>query len=266
MLRTLLLSALVALGAPAAQATTEAEVLSAGVLPGWRTDSGTHMAALRLTLAPEWKTYWRAPGEAGIPPEFDWSGSSNLRSVRIHWPRPHVFHLNGMQTIGYRQELVLPIEITAIDPSQPIRLRATVDLGVCRDICMPASLAFAADLPAPGAPDSAIDKALRQRPDSGAQAGLRQIACDVEPIADGLRVTARMELPATGGDEAVVLEPGDGSIWVSEATVSRDGGWLTATADMVAAQGTPFVLDRSAVTVTVLGADRAVEIAGCPAP
>ena len=68
---------------------------------GWQMQNGHHMAGLSLQLAPDWKTYWRAPGEAGIPPLFDWSGSTNVQSVRVHWPSPVVFHLNGMQTIGY---------------------------------------------------------------------------------------------------------------------------------------------------------------------
>ena len=62
------------------------EVVSASVLTGWRMENGHHMAALRITLAPGWKTYWRAPGEAGIPPRFDWTGSDNLSAVTVHWP------------------------------------------------------------------------------------------------------------------------------------------------------------------------------------
>lgn len=266
MIKALTLAALMALTAPPAKAATQDEVLSASILPGWRAADGTHMAALRLALAPHWKTYWRSPGEAGIPPAFNWSGSDNLGSVKIHWPRPTVFHLNGMQTIGYLTDLVLPLEITAIDPSKPIQLRATVDLGVCKDICMPAALNLSADLPAPGAPDAAIKAALNARPDTGVEAGLTQISCQVDPISDGLRVTATILIPAIGGVETVVLEPGQDAIWVSEAQSARAGHSLTATADFVPTSGAPFALDRSAMLVTVLGQDRAVEILGCPAP
>jgi DsbC/DsbD-like thiol-disulfide interchange protein len=176
-----------------------------------------------------------------------------------------VFHLNGMQSIGYTERLVLPMELTPRDPSQPILLRATVDLGVCRDICMPATLTLAAEIAGPGGPDAAIRAALDSRPHSGAEAGLTAIACTVEPIRDGLRLTATLRLPPTGGDEAVVFEPG-GAIWVSEAVVDRQGGKIVAVSDLVPESGAPFALDRSRVRVTVLGRDRAVEIAGCPAP
>ena len=266
MIRTIALSAFVALFAAPALAVTQAEILSAEVLPGWQTDSGTQMAALRLTLAPDWKTYWRSPGEAGIPPLFDWSDSRNVASVRLHWPRPQVFTLNGMQTIGYKHELVLPIEVTPIDAGRPILLRADIELGVCRDICMPAALTLSADLDGPGAPDAAIRKALKDRPESPTEAGLADIGCTVEPISDGLRLTATLRMPATGGEETVVFEPHGGAIWVSQSDVRRTGGELVAKADLVPDSGGPFALDRSGITVTVLGRDRAVEIRGCPAP
>jgi DsbC/DsbD-like thiol-disulfide interchange protein len=264
MIRSLALAACLSLAAIPASATTQADILAAEVLTGWRTPQGTHMAALRLRLAPEWKTYWRAPGDAGIPPLFDWSASDNLQSVRVHWPSPQVFHVNGMQTIGYRRELVLPVEITPRDASRPIRLRANVDLGVCRDICMPAALELSADLPAIGGADPLIRAALEARPSTGREAGLTRITCAVEPIADGLRLTATLDMPSTGGEELVVVEPGQPSVWAAEAVMRREGNRLTATTELVATSGAPFALDRSSVTVTVLGSRRTVEIRGCP--
>jgi DsbC/DsbD-like thiol-disulfide interchange protein len=265
--RALVFSALLAVWAAAPmQATTQDEVLSATILPGWQMKNGHHMAAISLTLAPQWKTYWRAPGDAGIPPLFDWSGSQNVKAVRIHWPSPQVFHTNGMQTVGYHDRLVLPVEVTPLDPGQPILLRAQVDLGVCKDICMPAAVQLHAELTAPGKPDEAIRAALKARPNSGAEAGLAKIVCVLDPIADGLRLTATLTLPTRGPQEVVVFEAGNTSVWVSEAATSRQGGVLTSVAEMVESSGAPFALDRSAVKVTVLGVGRAVEITGCPAP
>jgi DsbC/DsbD-like thiol-disulfide interchange protein len=265
MLRLFFLLAL--LVAPvAALATTKADVLAARILPGWQTADGTRMVALELTLAPDWKTYWRSPGDAGIPPLFDWTGSENLASVQAHWPRPQVFHLNGMQSIGYREKLVLPLELTPKDAGKPVLLQVTVDLGVCRDICMPAAVTLSAEIAGKGGPDPAIRAALNSRPERGAEAGLTAISCTVEPISDGVRLTATLRLPSTGGAETVVFEPGGSAIWVSDATVDRKGGKIVASSDLVSETGAPFALDRSRVTVTVLGRDRAVEIAGCPAP
>jgi DsbC/DsbD-like thiol-disulfide interchange protein len=250
--------------ATSALATTQDEVLQADLLPGWQMQNGHHMAGLRLQLAPDWKTYWRSPGEAGIPPLFNWSGSVNVKSVLVHWPSPVVFHTNGMQTIGYHEGVVLPLEVVPLDASKPVELRAGVDLGVCNQICMPAAVQLAAVLDA-GGPDAAINSALQAQPVGGKAAGLRAISCEVSPIADGLQLTAVLDLPQRGA-ETVVFETADAGVWVGEAKSMRAGGRLTAVADLVASSGAPFALDRSGVVVTVLGAGGSVEIAGCPAP
>lgn len=263
MIKTALTLSLLALSALSAHAETQDDILSARLLPGFATDQGTRMAGLEMAFAPGWKTYWRAPGDAGIPPIFDWSGSTNVKAVQLHWPRPTVFHLNGMQSVGYHDALVLPLEVQPVDPAQPVALHLRVDLGVCKDICMPASLDLSADL-TPGGGDAAIRAALADQPISGTAAGVLGLRCDVAPIRDGLRVTAHLDLPSQGAEETVVLESGLGDVWVSEATTTRDGGRLTAVADMVPPEGAPFALDRSGVVVTVIAPDRAVEIKGCP--
>ena len=231
---------------------------------GWRTDAGTHMAALQVRLAPGWKTYWRAPGDAGIPPRFDWSGSRNLAAVALHWPRPGVFRIAGMQSIGYYGELILPMELTPADPSRPILLRAEVELGVCRDLCVPMTVSVSGELQAMGGgPDPAISAALAARPQTAAEGRVRGVTCSVDPIADGLRITARIDMPSLGGGEVAVFELPDPGIWVSESRNDRQGGTLVSASEAVPPSGAPFALDRSALRITVLGHDRAVEIRGC---
>jgi DsbC/DsbD-like thiol-disulfide interchange protein len=262
--RLALLISLAALGP--SHATTQDEVLSATLLPGWQMDSGAHMAAVDLTLAPGWKTYWRSPGDAGIPPSFDWSQSVNLAAVRIHWPSPSVFHANGMQTIGYHDHLILPVEVTPIDPSQPVVLKLRLELGVCDQICLPASVSLQSDLTAPGAPDAGIAGALKARAATAQEAGVTAVSCTVEPLADGLRVTARVSLPDPGTPEVVAVETSDPAVWVSEAVSERQAGALVAVTELVPPDGAPFALDRSGLTLTILAGGRAVEVRGCPAP
>lgn len=247
-----------------ARDTSQDQVLKASVLDGWTTAQGTRMAALRLDLAPGWKTYWRSPGSAGIPPQFNWSGSENLKSVRIHWPAPSVFHTNGMQSIGYKEQLVLPVELIPKDPTRPIRLEVSLDMGICRDICLPAEVELNAGLMMPGTRDPLIDAALARQPKTGKEAGLSSITCAVEPIADGLRLTATIAVPVQGKAETVAIETADRTIWVSQAVSSRQGKVLTAVADLVPPTGQPFALDRSGVTVTVISDSGAVELRGCP--
>jgi DsbC/DsbD-like thiol-disulfide interchange protein len=219
------------------------------------------MAAIDLQLAPDWKTYWRAPGEAGIPPVFDWSGSENLKSVAFHWPSPQVITLNGVMSIGYLNELVLPVEVVAADPAKPVRLALKMDLGVCHDICMPAHVELAASLDGTGSRDDRISTALAAGPRVVEGAN-----CTVEPISDGLRLTARITLPVQGSDETVVFETADPQVWVASATTARQGQVLVSQTDLVPPAGAPFSLDRSGVIVTVLAPDHSVEFRGCPAP
>lgn len=247
-------------------ATTQDDVLSAQLRPGWQMENGSHMAAVELELAPGWKTYWRSPGDAGIPPTFDWSGSENVKSVHIHWPAPDVFEANGMQTIGYHERLVLPVEITPKDPSRPVRLSVEVELGVCDEICLPASLSLSSDLSPPGRSDLRIESALADRAATAGEAGVTDVACLVDPIADGLRLTAKLRLPDPGQPEVVAFETADREVWVAEAVTERRGGELISMTELVPPNGAPFALDRSGITMTILAANGAVEVKGCPAP
>ena len=268
MLKTLTLTTCLAMSclSAAAQSTDTGDNLRAALLPGWQTAAGTHMAGLALTLAPGWKTYWRSPGEAGLPPLFNWSGSVNVKSVRIHWPSPTVFEVNGMQSIGYHDAVLLPLEVTPRDASLPVQLHASIDLGICRDICLPASLSFSTYLSTTGADVPEITAALALAPLSASDAGVTSVSCAVEPIADGMRVTATLGLPRQGSRETVVFETGQPDIWVSGSTATRDSQDLIATAEMVPPTGAPFALERSKIRLTVIGDHGSVEIIGCPAP
>ncbi len=263
MMRRVLLALTLLTAAPAAAQT----LVTGAVLPGWTTESGTRMAAIRLDLAPGWKTYWRAPGEAGIPPEFDWSGSENLGAVQIHWPAPERFLTSGLLTLGYDGQAVLPVEVTPREAGRPVTLRARVAMGICQDICVPAEVTVEARLAEGGSADAGmIRAALELRPRTAAEAGVGRVACAVEPIADGLRVTAEIALPGARGDETVVMEPANPGVWVSDATVERADRALVATAEMVPPEGAPFALDRSDLRLTVIDDQGAVDIPGCPAP
>ncbi len=238
------------------------------ILPGWRLPDGRHMAALRIRLAEGWKTYWRAPGDSGIPPAFDWTGSRNLQAVRPLWPTPQVFDPEGLRTIGYKRELILPLAITPRRDGRPISIRGRVALGVCKDVCMPMEAAFGAELPAgeegrEASGSAAIRAALARLPRSGAEAGLRDISCTLEPIADGLRITARLTLPRLGRDEVAVIEPADQTIWVSPTELSRKGSRLTLVSDLVPASGKPFALSRSEIRISLFAEGKGVEIASC---
>lgn len=249
------------LATPPAWAGTPAQL---EILPGWRAEDGTRIAALHIHLAPGWKTYWRAPGEAGLPPVFDWSASRNVAAIKVMWPVPQVFAEGGMTTFGYHDDVVLPIEITPRQPGADIALDGAVTMGVCKDICMPLDAHVSARLDqATTGPDSRITAALADQPATAADAGVRAADCSFAPIDDGIRVTAKLDLPPLGNAETVVVEGPHADIWVSEATTSRQGNWLTAVADLVPPEAKPFKIDPQTLRITVLAEGHGVDIEGC---
>ena len=82
-------------------------------------------AGVHVKLADGWKTYWRQPGEAGVPPGFDWAGSVNVAEARVLFPVPQRLIEAGM-SLGYKHEVVFPVEITPSDPGQADRAETRV--------------------------------------------------------------------------------------------------------------------------------------------
>jgi DsbC/DsbD-like thiol-disulfide interchange protein len=98
---------------------------------GWR-------AGLRIVLAEGWKTYWRMPGEAGIPPQFSWQ-SSRPMSVEVEFPLPSRFSDASGETVGYVDEVVFPF-LVRTTADAPLDLDLDLFFAVCRDVCIPAQL------------------------------------------------------------------------------------------------------------------------------
>jgi DsbC/DsbD-like thiol-disulfide interchange protein len=106
--------------------------------------ANVYIGGLEIELDPGWKTYWRMPGDAGIPPQFDWSRSQNLKSVEVLWPAPHRFSDKGGETIGYKDRVVFPLRIMPDNPDAPVALDLSLFFGVCQDICIPGNGELAA--------------------------------------------------------------------------------------------------------------------------
>ncbi|PIE08177.1 MAG: hypothetical protein CSA74_03070 [Rhodobacterales bacterium] len=234
------------------------------ILPGWRQADGHHMAALKIDLDSGWKTYWRAPGEAGIPPRIDWVGSENLAGVWAHWPVPEIITSNGVTTLGFAGELVLPFEVRPVDREADIPLEVWLAFGICKEVCTPLHVELSAVLPADSkAQNPRILGALAARPDTAEEAAVAGAACAIEEIADGLRLTARLDMPPVGAEEFVAVEAEDPTIWISEAVVRREQNVLIAEADLVPPQAKPFPLDPQTLRFTVIAGGRGVDIRGC---
>ena len=92
---------------------------------------------LHFKLKPGWKIYWRSPGDAGFPPIPDWSSSRNLKSAVMQWPAPERFSVLGLETLGYKKEVVFPITVTRLDLAKPLHLSGAIRYLVCDEICIP---------------------------------------------------------------------------------------------------------------------------------
>lgn len=96
------------------------------------------LAGVEVRLAPGWKTYWRYPGDSGIPPRFDFSKSRNVKSVAVRWPAPQRLTDEGGTSIGYKHDVVFPLEVTPQDSGNPVVLALSIEYAVCEKLCVPA--------------------------------------------------------------------------------------------------------------------------------
>lgn len=94
-------------------------------------------AGLEVELAEGWHTYWRMAGDSGLPPKLEWSGSENLKNAALHWPTPSRFEYEGLNTFGYSGTVLFPLDITPQEPGKPVTLALTLDLILCKEICIP---------------------------------------------------------------------------------------------------------------------------------
>jgi DsbC/DsbD-like thiol-disulfide interchange protein len=105
------------------------------------------LGGIAFQIQPGWHTYWRNPGDSGVPPRFDFTKSENIEAVTILWPAPTKFADGaGGTSIGYQKQVVLPLRIVAKNADKPVTLRADINYAVCEKLCIPveakAELAF----------------------------------------------------------------------------------------------------------------------------
>ncbi|HKS87202.1 MAG TPA: protein-disulfide reductase DsbD domain-containing protein [Pseudolabrys sp.] len=95
-------------------------------------------AGIEIKLRPGWKTYWRYPGDSGVPPHFDFAGSDNLKQADVLFPAPHLFVDETGQSLGYKDTIIFPVVVTPKEKGKPVHLRMKVDYAVCEKLCVPA--------------------------------------------------------------------------------------------------------------------------------
>jgi len=131
---------------------------------------------LEFHMKPGWKIYWRSPGDAGIPPRPHWDGSENLKSASILWPAPERFSVLGLETLGYKKEVVFPVDAVPMEPGKPLAIKAVIPYLTCDDVCIPYTAELSLTLPAGAAEPSQyahlISRYDAKVPRDGARHGL----------------------------------------------------------------------------------------------
>jgi len=226
------LTLILALGPAQAQrapkAVTATPPAMIALIDSGQTQNGARMAGLSIELQPEFKTYWRTPGDSGLPPVFDWTKSKNVRQIDVLWPVPHRFDDQAGSSIGYDGQVVLPIAVRIADPSQEAVLTLTLNFGVCKTICIPVKSEAIVRLP-PGerstAATAAIVKAMTQVPtpsklDGGSVPGI--LAAKL--VKDGTKPALEVEALVPAGGKIVDLFVEGPDSWLFGASIPAATG------------------------------------------
>ena len=237
---------------------------SVDIIRGWRQSDDIHIAAINIKLEDGWKTYWRVPGIGGIAPILNWDKSKNIKNISQIWPTPNIYNEYGLQTIGYKDELLLPLQIQPIDKKQPIHLSITIDFGICSDVCVPIQTAVEERLPERTSIGKknildTLEKAIL----SGKKSPFKIVKCNIIPIKDGFEVNAFFEgLTSFDKDTLGVVEyPVKQNGWINQKASLVSGNQLNVHATVY--NKSIHFIDRSDLTLTIFTKNKAFEFNGC---
>lgn len=147
-----------------------------------------YRAGIEIEMKAGAHTYWRQPGDAGVPPTVSFEGSRNLKSAQLRYPAPIRIDEGGLQVFGYRKNVLLPIEVQPLNPAAPVHLAVRFSYAACDKICIPAEASGALDM----APRDA------RGPDAGR---LLMAAVSLPERASNGGAVSLSALPLEGGDK-----------------------------------------------------------------
>ncbi len=222
-----------------------------GIAPG----AATVSAGIHIELNQGWKTYWRSPGEVGLPPEITWEGSENLASVDMLWPAPTRFTAFDIENFGYADQVVFPLQVALENPGAPAHLRANVQILICKETCIPDSFELDVELP-PGdgidGPSAALIAEFAQQ--TPLETGTGVTATGAHINSETLTVAFNSDTPF--GEVDVFPEYGEGSAFGAPEIWQADAGkTIWAAFDVLALDDTPPPLK-----ITLVDQNRAVTL------
>jgi DsbC/DsbD-like thiol-disulfide interchange protein len=170
---------------------------------------GHYQAGLEFMLEPGWHTYWRYPGEAGIPPQIDTTASTNLKSTEVLFPVPERYDDGFSESIVYHNGIVLPLQIEPETLDQPVSLSLDVFFGICNEICVPGDASLTLNLVPDEQTDSLaqtlIARDLAAVPDAGPSEDLQIKAVRLTASEDALEI--EVQAPEGSSPELFAAAP-----------------------------------------------------------
>ena len=215
------------------------------------------LAGLQMQLDPSFLTYWRTPGEAGVPPTASFEGSANLRSAALAFPAPQRFDEGGSEAFGYKTEVIFLVRVEPVDLRLPVSLAVALSFAVCSDLCLPGQVKLRLDLDGSGRSPEAdlVRDASRLVPvpmPLGGPGPLAVVAVEPGAAPDQARVRVR-NLPDTT-PELFVEAPDPWFIQVGPGSAAG----ADTVFDIRALSG-PKARAKVPLTLTLVAGERAVE-------
>jgi DsbC/DsbD-like thiol-disulfide interchange protein len=168
-------------------------------------------AGIEIKMRPGWHTYWRYPGDSGVPPRFDFSGSENFGTAKVLYPAPHLYSDETGNTLGYMGGVIFPLQVTPRQPGKPVKLHVKLDYAVCAKLCVPVESSAELTLAAGESTQDATLAAAEARvpkPVSAAQAGLT-----AKRVNDAPKPLIMVDLKAPAGEKVQIFVEGPTPEW-----------------------------------------------------
>lgn len=218
-------------------------------------------AGIEIKMLAGWHTYWRYPGDAGVPPRFDFAGSDNVKAAEVLYPAPQVHSDGGGQSLGYVERVIFPVQVTPKDPAKPATLRIKLEYAVCEKLCVPAE--GAAEL-ALAAGDSAQEEALKAAEARvPAKAAATDLGLTVRRVGGGAKPLVMVELSPPDGTPAQIFAEGPSPEWALPIPQPAQGAPAGRQHFSFALDGLPPGVDSKGafdLTFTVVTSTRAYEV------
>ena len=221
-------------------------------------------AGIEIRLKKGWHTYWRYPGDAGVPPRFDFAGSQNVKSIEVLWPAPQRIPEQGLVTIGYTGDVILPLAIVPQNIGEPIKLRLKVDYAVCETLCVPAEgkveLTLRGGLSSHDAALTAAEARLAHKAAVGE--GSTLAIKSVRREAAGSRARVLVDVAAPPAAAVALFAEGPTPEWALPVPVAIDGAPKGLQRFAFDLDGAPpgATYDGAAIALTAVAGDAAIEV------